>query len=70
MRNDKQRFFAVGGPDAKETSNRSEAPARRQRMRGVAGQLRPYRDVRAGFEPWRRVSLVAWGSRVEAITVH
>jgi hypothetical protein len=39
-------------------------------MRGIAGQVRPYRDVRAGFEPWRRVVLRAWESGEEAITVH
>jgi hypothetical protein len=42
----------------------------RQRMRGIAGQLRPYGDVRAGFEPWRRAVLSAWAARESAWIVH
>ncbi len=41
-----------------------------QRVLGIAGQLRPYRDVRAGFEPWRRAALVAWAARENAWVVH
>ena len=70
MRKDDQQFFADDAPLAKSAARRAEAHPRRQRVRGVAGQLRPYGDVRAGFEPWRRVALVAWASRDEGFTVH
>ncbi len=35
----------------------------------VGGRLRPYRDVRAAFSPWRRAALVAWTEREEALVL-
>ncbi len=70
MRNEEQRLLASGLPGAKEATSRAEESRQRQRMRGVAGQLRPYREVRAGFEAWRRIALAAWGAREEGATAH
>ena len=70
MRNEEQRLFAVGMPDAEETTSTAEKVALRQEVRGVAGQLRPYRDVRSGFEPWRRLARLAWPGSEESLSVH
>ena len=70
MRNDEQRFLAGVAPGAKNASSRAEQSPPDQRVRGVAGQLRPYRELRAGFEPWRRAALLAWALREKAGTVH
>ncbi len=39
------------------------AAAMPQPLTSGAGRLRPYRDVRAAFEPWRRAAMVAWSLR-------
>ena len=65
-----QSFFAVGLPAAVDTGGRARKTPLHQHVRGVAGQLRPYRDVRAGFEPWRRIALRAWAEDEEAAVVH
>ena len=70
MRDEEQRLFAAGMPDAEETNSRAEKGPLRQEVRGVAGQIRPYRDVRSGFEPWRRLALLAWTTSEESLTVH
>lgn len=67
MRKRKQRFLATV---AVATAGRAGESDRCPSVIGVAGRLRPYRDVRASFEPWRRVALLAWALRDEAATVH
>ena len=70
MRDEDQCFFAGAVPTPSEANGRVEAAPQAQRMHGVAGRLRPYRDLRAGFEPWRRLALAAWSAREEAYPVH
>lgn len=70
MRDDEQLLFLGEVPDDGDTTDAVPAFPLRQQVRGVAGQLRSYRDVRAGFEPWRRVALQAWERREESGTVH
>ena len=70
MRDEEQRLLAAGMPGAEEANSRAEKGPLRQRLRGVAGQIRPYRDLRAGFEPWRRLALLAWTTSEENLTAH
>lgn len=70
MRNDKLTIVPGAGGAGRAGSGAAGSTPLEQGVRGVAGRLRPYRDVRAGFEPWRRVALVAWAAREEAWTVH
>ncbi len=70
MRDEEQSFFAGVLPAADKANDSAGEDRPSQRMRGVAGQLRPYRDVRAGFESWRRVAMQVWTAREEANTVH
>ena len=53
-----------------EGGRRAEPEPPRQRVRGVAGQLRPYRDIRSGFEPWRRLALRVWSTSEDGAAVH
>ena len=70
MRNEEQCFFAGAAPAPSEANGKEARAQQLQHSRGIAGQLRPYRDVRAGFEPWRRLALAAWSAREEAYSVH
>ena len=70
MRNEERCVLLRAAPAAGEVGGGARRVQERQRLRGVAGQLRPYCDVRAGFEPWRRVALMAWAARDEALTVN
>ena len=70
MRDEQRCFFAGVAPAPGEADGRAVKSPQVQRVRGVAGQLRPYRDIRAGFEPWRRLALMAWTEREKASTVH
>ena len=70
MRNEEKRFFAGAVFGTKTANAAAENSPPHQSLKGIAGRLRPYRDVRAGFEPWRRAALQAWTSSEEAITVH
>lgn len=70
MRNEQLILFAAEAPAASDVAGGSREVPGRQRMRGVAGQLRPYRDVRAGFEPWRRLALAEWAVRDEVRAAH
>ena len=68
---DEEQLLAMGvEATAGETANGPEQSPRLQRVPGVAGRLRPYRDVRAGFEPWRRLVLREWAAREDAMVVH
>ncbi|MFQ5351002.1 MAG: hypothetical protein ACE5EG_11215, partial [Thermoanaerobaculia bacterium] len=70
MRNNERRPTAGATPGPEEAAGAAPGSAWRQRLRGVAGQLRPYRDVRAGFETWRRVALRAWARRGDNGALH
>jgi hypothetical protein len=70
MGNDEHRFFAPVDSSAEEVRAGRTMPSSPPGVRGVAGQLRPYRDVRAGFEPWRRVALLAWSQREDPRILH
>ena len=70
MRNDERIIVAADSRGGERQTETAGGAPSRQRVRGIAGQLRPYRDVRAGFEPWRRVALAAWAAREDALTVH
>ena len=70
MENEEQSFFASHHRGAKTVTGAARDRPRRQQVGEIPGRLRPYRDVRAGFEPWRRVALLAWASREEASTAH
>ncbi len=70
MRDEDQRPFAGEAPGTGGAVGGAEDPEPRQRVRGAAGQWRPYPDVRAGFEPWRRLALAAWPVREDGASVH
>ncbi len=70
MRNEEQSFVARVLPTAGEVTKGSGEARRGQALRGVAGRLRPYRDVRAGFDIWRRVALREWAAREDSMTVN
>ena len=70
MHDEERRDEAVEAPGADRKTTRWGNSPYRLRVRGVAGRLRPYRDVRAAFEPWRRVALGAWAARDPSFTVH
>lgn len=70
MWEEEQRSFAGGSATAGEVTKGPGDGPQPQRVLGVAGRLRPYRDVRAGFEAWRRLALREWAAREEAMTVH
>ncbi len=70
MRNETRCFFAGAAAAVNGGDGGSGEPARSPPVRGGAGRLRPYGDVRASFEPWRRVALLAWAAREEAATVN
>ena len=69
MRKEEQCVFAGGSPTAGEVTKGPGDGPQHQRALGIAGRLRPYRDVRAGFETWRLLALQEWVAREEAITV-
>ncbi len=69
MRNQELRFSGVGARDAEEATGEAAESPLSQQLRGVGGQLRPYRDLRSGFEPWRRAALQVWAAREESLTV-
>ena len=70
MRNEERHPIPQDGADSKGEAVSAEEPSRQQQIRGVAGRLRPYRDVRAGFEPWRRLAMLAWDDYDDQLTVH
>ena len=70
MRNEKQLLLAGAGSGMREAADPARELPPHQLMRGVAGRLRSYGDVRAGFEPWRRAGLLAWALRQGTGTVH
>lgn len=70
MRNEEPSVAPGGTRGGDATTGWAGRIPARQRVRGIAGQLRPYRDVRAGFEPWRRAALVAWAARESSWNVH
>lgn len=70
MRDEEQLLLAAVSPDDGDAVDAAPGNPPGQRVRGVAGQLRSYRDVRAGFEPWRRVALQAWARCEDSGTLH
>ena len=70
MRDEEQCCLVAAVEVARESRGGAAEVAGRQRLLGVAGRLRPYRDVRAGFEPWRRLALADWAAREKALSVH
>ena len=70
MRDEKQCCLVAAVAAERESRDGAARAARRQPVQSVAGRLRPYRDVRAGFEPWRRLALADWAAREKALSVH
>ena len=70
MQKKENHFFASAMSAKKNASTGVEKPPPQRPLGEFARRLRPYRDVRASFEPWRRTALRVWASGEEAISVH